>query len=103
MTTMFGVVVPGRPLITEFQPISTTKAFVLLENPSLITEITFFLLQPCPVGFGALLYYSTDQVNWEVLGSIDGIKPSGIFSTSWQSNETVRGSNCVFLGVSLES
>ena len=62
MSSLFGIVVPGRPVVTDFQPISETKAVTLLQNPSLITEVTFFLLQPCPQGFGAMLYYSTDQV-----------------------------------------
>jgi hypothetical protein len=103
MTSIFALVVPGRPVITSFQPISETKAMVLLDSPQLITEVTFFLLQPCPVGFGALLYYSTDQVHWEVIGSIDQQKPSGIFSTGWQNNEVIRSSNSVFIGVSLEA
>ena len=103
MSSMFGLVVPGRPIITEFQQISETKAVVLLDNPSLITEVTFFLLQPSPIGFGAMLYYSVDQIHWEVIGAIDQQKPSGIFSTSWQNNEAIRASNSVFLGVSLES
>ena len=68
--SLFGVVIPGRALITEFQPISETKAVVPVAAPSTITEITFFLLptSPLPPGFGAILYYTVDQVHWEILG-----------------------------------
>lgn len=70
--SLFGVVIPGRPLITEFQPISDTKAVVPILNPATVTEITFFLLpsSPCPPGFGAVLYYSVNQQTWDILGAV---------------------------------
>jgi hypothetical protein len=96
--------VPGRPLITEFQPVSDSKAVVALEYPTMITEITFFLLptSPVPIGYGAILYYSVDQVHWELLGAISPEKPSGIFRTGWPTNEEVVKYPVVYLGVSLE-
>jgi hypothetical protein len=102
--SLFGVVVPGRPLITEFQPISETKAVVPLTDPGMVTEITFFLLptSPCPPGFGAMLYYSVNQQNWEILGAISPEKPSGVFRTGWTSNELIYGCPLIYLGVSLE-
>ena len=102
--SLFGVVIPGRPLITEFQPISDTKAIVPIANPNSITEITFFLLptSPIPPGFGAILYYTIDQVHWEILGAISHDKPSGVFRTGWPSNEAIQNAQAVFLGVSLE-
>jgi hypothetical protein len=100
----FGVVAPGRPILTEFQPISETKAIVVIEQPFLVTELTFFLLSPnvCPIGYGAILYYSTDQINWELLGSVSNSKPSGIFRTGWSTKEELVGIPFVYLGVSLE-
>lgn len=100
----FGVVVPGRPVITEFQPVSNSKAVAALDFPNLITEITFFLLptSPVPQGYGAVLYYSVDQAHWELLGAISPEKPSGIFRTGWPTNEEVCKYPGVYLGVSLE-
>jgi hypothetical protein len=102
---LFGIVIPGRPLITEFQAVDSTKAVTVIDNPSFVTEITFFLLPttPIPPGYGAILYYSIPPFqNWELLGSLDITKPSGTFRTGWTSNDEVRNSPVVQLGVSLE-
>ena len=101
---LFGVVVPGRPVITEFQPLNETKAVAVLADPCSITEITFFLLptSPVPPGGGAILYYSVDLVHWEVVGSISPEKPSGIFRTGWPTKEDLQGCPAVHIGVSLE-
>mmetsp|Transcript_4835 Transcript_4835/g.5310 ORF Transcript_4835/g.5310 Transcript_4835/m.5310 type:complete len:184 (-) Transcript_4835:43-594(-) len=102
---LFGLVIPGRPLITEFQPIDPTKAITIVENPAIVTEITFFLLPttPVPPGYGAILYYSIPPFsNWVLLGSVDPTKPSGTFRTGWSSNEDVRHCPLIQLGVSLE-
>lgn len=102
---LFGVVVPGRPLITEFQQIDATKAITVLEHPASVSEITFFLLPTTviPPGYGAILYFSTPPFqNWVLLGSVDPSKPSGTFRTAWATNEEVRGCQFVQLGVSLE-
>ena len=103
---LFGVIIPGRPLITEFQPIDATKAVTMVENPAMVAEVTFFLLPttPIPPGFGAILYYATPPFsNWELLGSVDPSKPSGIFRTGWSLNEEIQRSPFIQLGVSLES
>jgi hypothetical protein len=102
--SLFGIVIPGRPLITEFHPISETKAVVPIIEPLTVTEITFFLLpsSPCPIGYGALLYFSINQQTWEILGDISLEKPSGVFRTGWPSNEQLIGVPVVYLGVSLE-
>jgi hypothetical protein len=103
--SLFGIVIPGRPLVTEFQLLDSTKAMTMLDNPAGVTEITFFLLPntPIPPGFGAMLYYSLPPFqNWELLGSVEPLKPSGIFRTGWSSNEEVSNSPVVQLGVSLE-
>jgi len=102
---LFGIIIPGRPLITEFQPLDNTKAITVIEQPSIITEITFFLLptSPIPNGYGAILYYSLPPFqNWILIGSIDLQKPSGIFRTNWSTIEDVKKCIVVQLGVSLE-
>ncbi len=102
---LFGIVVPGRPVITEFQLVDSTKAMTMLEQPATVPELTFFLLPTTviPPGYGAILYYSIPPFqNWVLIGSIDPAKPSGIFRTNWATNEEVRNCPVVQLGVSLE-
>ena len=102
---LFGVVAPGRPAIFDFQPVNETKAITVLQDPSSITEVTFFLLagNVIPDGFGAMLYYSIPPfTNWETLGAISPSKPSGIFRTGWSTKEELIGCPIVQLGVALE-
>eukprot|EP01041_Mallomonas_annulata_P006767 gene6767-13713_t len=102
----FGVVAPGRPVITDFRPIDETKCVVEFIDPTSITELTFFMLpsSPVPPGFGAVLYYSVPPFQqWEIIGAISPEKPSGIFRTSWATKEDMIGCPLVQLGVSLES
>ena len=101
---LFGIVIPGHPIITDFKPISETKAVTLVPAPATVNEITFFLFpsSPCPPGFGAILYYTVDQVHWEILGSIFPEKPSATFRTGWPTNDLILNAYCVYLGVSLE-
>eukprot|EP00428_Durinskia_dybowskii_P065411 CAMPEP_0170386398 /NCGR_PEP_ID=MMETSP0117_2-20130122/17013_1 /TAXON_ID=400756 /ORGANISM="Durinskia baltica, Strain CSIRO CS-38" /LENGTH=163 /DNA_ID=CAMNT_0010642217 /DNA_START=87 /DNA_END=575 /DNA_ORIENTATION=+ len=102
---LFGVVIPGRPVITDFQVVDATKAMAVIEQPATVTELTFFLLPTTviPPGYGAILYYSVPPFqNWILIGSIDPSKPSGIFRTNWATNEEVRNCPALQLGVSLE-
>lgn len=102
---LFGIVIPGRPLITEFQVLDSTKAVTVVDYPTMVSELTFFLLPTTtiPPGFGAILYYSVHPfTEWSLIGSIDPSKPSGIFRTGWVTNEAVKASPVVQLGVSLE-
>jgi len=102
---LFGIVIPGRPVITEFQLLGSTKAITMVDQPSTVSEITFFLLPttPIPAGFGAILYYSLPPFqSWELLGSVDPSKPSGVFRTGWSTHDEMKNCNVVQLGVSLE-
>lgn len=102
---LFGVVIPGRPLITEFQLVDSMKAVAQIEQPRFVNEITFFLLPstPIPPGFGAILYYAVPPFqSWELIGSVSPSKPSGIFRTGWATKEDVNNHSIVQLGVCLE-
>lgn len=104
---LFGVVIPGRPVITEFQALDSTKAVTIIQNPSTVSDLTFFLLPAAaaaiPSSCGAILYYSTPPYNtWEIIGSVSLEKPSGVFRTSWSTNEIVAASHFLQLGVSIE-
>lgn len=104
-TPLFGVVIPGRPAIFDFQLVDATKAVTIVEQPTTVTEITFFLLPSCPIpaGFGAILYVAVPPFqHWEVLGAVSPLKPSGIFRTGWSTKENLAGCPVVQLGVAIE-
>lgn len=106
VVALFGVVAAGRAVMTEFQPLDSTKAVTWLQDPTSVAELTFFLLPttPVPPGYGAILYYAAPPSfdGWEMLGAITPEKPSGIFRTGWPTNEALVGCPCVQLGVALE-
>eukprot|EP00349_Pseudokeronopsis_sp_Brazil_P002159 CAMPEP_0202964564 /NCGR_PEP_ID=MMETSP1396-20130829/8645_1 /ASSEMBLY_ACC=CAM_ASM_000872 /TAXON_ID= /ORGANISM="Pseudokeronopsis sp., Strain Brazil" /LENGTH=183 /DNA_ID=CAMNT_0049686759 /DNA_START=128 /DNA_END=679 /DNA_ORIENTATION=- len=102
---LFGIVIPGRPVITDFQVLDSTKAITLVESPQMVSELTFFLLPTTtiPPGYGAILYYSLPPFQeWSLIGSIDLSKPSGAFRTGWVANEEIQSCPVLQLGVSLE-
>jgi molecular chaperone DnaK (HSP70) len=103
---LFGLVIPGRPIITEFQLINATRAMTLIENPATISEITFFLMltTAIPLGHGVVLYYATPPPlnNWVLIGTVDPHKPSGIFCTGWSANPELSRCPAIQLWVVLE-
>lgn len=102
----FGIVIPGRSLLTEFEAISETKYISFINDPINVSEITFFLIpsSPLPAGYGVILYYSLHPFqNWEIIGAIDPLKPSGTFRTGWPLKEEFRGATIVQLGIALET
>ena len=104
--SLFGVVLPGRPCITQFEVVGNSKAVCTIENPMLFPDLVFFLLpgtNNIPPGHGALIYYSvTPFTNWILLGSVSPDKPSGSFRTGWTTNEELIGHQYIQLGIALE-
>jgi hypothetical protein len=103
----FGIIVPGRFPITDFTPVNQTTCVCEIPEPVSIPEITFYM-QPSamaliPEGFGAVLYYTTNGTDWELLGSIFSEKPSGTFRTGWTTNEDMIGVPGVQVGVNIEA
>ena len=101
----FGIVIPGRPVLTDFQALDNTKAATFIPSPTLVPELTFFLLPeaPIPQGYGAILYYSAPPyTNWEIIGCVTLDKPSGNFRTGWTTKEELYGCEVLQLGVSIE-
>ena len=75
----FGVVAPGRPVVSNFVMVDSAKCTALVERPADICELCFFLLPRCalPPATCAVLYFSADDGAWTVLGSLSAEKPSG--------------------------
>lgn len=89
MQPLFGCVVPGRPVITEFAPVSESKFITELACPTSVPDITYFMLPtaPIPEGYGAMLYYALPPFqSWELIGAVYPQKPSGIFRTGLYLN-----------------
>ena len=105
---LFGCIIPGRPLISDFIPIDNGKYMTEVPHPAGITDMTFFLFPTCniiPPNYGAVIYFSTAPTfaQWELLGSLTLLKPSGTFRTGWSSREDILSSAVIRIGISIES
>jgi hypothetical protein len=102
---LFGVVIPGRALLCNWLPTGTAGTFTtVVEQPSTVPELTFFALPAItiPADSGAVLYYSTNGTDWELLGAIHDTKPSGVFRTGWTTRPELVSCPAVQLGVRVQ-
>jgi hypothetical protein len=119
---LLGLVVPGRPVRTDFVPAdaSGTKYALTLRAPgdlphplTTVSEVVCFLLPnaPLPPQQGILLYWQLsspgrEATGFELLGSITHERPSAIFRTRWSHNQILleqhQNSPKVTLGISIE-
>lgn len=82
---MFGVIVAGRLVQTEFQQLSETQFVFNIPDANDINHIVVFLtgVQPFPATHGGAVYFSlanpTGTAGWQLLGHITNQKPSAIF------------------------
>ncbi|XP_019865549.1 protein OPI10 homolog [Aethina tumida] len=85
---MFGVIVSGRLVQTDFQPISETQSVITIPDADNINHIVVFLTgaMPFPEGTAGQVYFSwpdpSAPPNWQPLGYISNSKPSAIFKIS---------------------
>ncbi|GIY03855.1 protein OPI10 homolog [Caerostris darwini] len=85
---VFAVIVAGRLVQTEFQPLDETKFVTNIVDADAVNHIVVFLTgaQPFPEGFGGSVYFSWPDPNaaptWQLLGFISNTKPSAIFKIS---------------------
>eukprot|EP01017_Pseudomicrothorax_dubius_P016714 TRINITY_DN1891_c0_g2_i1.p1 TRINITY_DN1891_c0_g2~~TRINITY_DN1891_c0_g2_i1.p1 ORF type:complete len:187 (+),score=42.20 TRINITY_DN1891_c0_g2_i1:98-658(+) len=83
---VFGLIIPGEPMITEFQAYEDFL-FIDIPKPASITTIGLVLTTPLPDGFGGSLYYSIPPFeNLEFIGAVGNLRPSDIFSTNFALN-----------------
>jgi len=111
--SIFGLIVPGQQVITDFVPTDSTGLKFLLSipftsgnnsNPMGIADLVIFLLPgiALPNDTGALIYWSatplynnqtsttaTSATGFELMGALTSIKPSGVFRTGWSTNESL--------------
>ncbi|XP_045465889.1 protein OPI10 homolog [Harmonia axyridis] len=101
---MFGVIVSGRLVQTEFQPISHSQFLTTIPDADNINHVVVFLtgISPFPEGTAGQVYFSWPDPNappnWQVLGHISNTKPSAIFkiSTLKKLHEMNSFSNTMF-------
>eukprot|EP00794_Sanderia_malayensis_P016997 gene16997-18709_t len=86
MTGMFGCLVSGRLVTTDFLQISEKQVVFNLPDCESINHVVIFLTgaQPFPEGFGGSVYFCWPkmQTSWHLLGFISNEKPSAIFKIS---------------------
>lgn len=83
MALPFALVVPGMPLITNFE--CTNGIYHIdLDNPKQIANICLFLTDRIPDNYAITLYFSLPPYNeMQYLGAIANEKPSDNFTTGF--------------------
>jgi len=107
VSQIFGLIVPGRNILTDFVPTdhTGTKFTMTLnfpctsneDSPFSVTDLVFFLLPNIhlPENRGASLYWSaavsgsSNASGFELLGALTPSKPSAVYRTGWASHEAL--------------
>mgnify|MGYP001129383090 CR=1 FL=1 len=80
----FAVVIPGRPIVTAFQPVDETKMVCTIPAPGQITTLAVSFAIALPPGAGIGVYYSDPAgQEWNYLGSLLASSPTAFFRAAW--------------------
>lgn len=84
---MFGLVISGRPVITNFQTVSETQLACQIPSEPTFNNICVFLLpgQQLPDGSAAAVYVqlpNASQGSFKLIGAVANEKPSAIFKVN---------------------
>ncbi|XP_072935421.1 protein OPI10 homolog [Epargyreus clarus] len=88
MTNVFGLIVSGRLVQTDFSQLSENRFLTTILDVDSINHAVVFLtgVAPLPAGTVAMVYWSwpdpSAPPNWQLLGHISNAKPSAIFKIS---------------------
>ncbi|XP_049888037.1 protein OPI10 homolog isoform X2 [Pectinophora gossypiella] len=88
MSNVFGLIVSGRLVQTDFTPLTETQFLVTIPEADNINHAVVFLTGavPLPAGTAGMVYWSWPDPaappNWQLLGHISNAKPSAIFKIS---------------------
>ncbi|KAK4016128.1 hypothetical protein OUZ56_031087 [Daphnia magna] len=84
---MFGLIVAGRLVQTDFQQISEAQFAITIPDADNINHLVVFLTGtvPFPDGFGGSVYFRWPEPDlatppvWQLLGHLTNVKPSNIY------------------------
>jgi hypothetical protein len=84
---MFGVLITGRLVQTNFIPVDESKVVCNIENADNINHVVVFMTgtTPFPDGYGGAVYFSWPTAGgpaWHLLGFLTNDKPSSIFKVA---------------------
>ncbi|XP_054257292.1 protein OPI10 homolog [Macrosteles quadrilineatus] len=97
-TNMFGVLVIGRMVETNFQQVAERQFVTVIPNADDTDHLAVFLTgQICfPAGAAGLIYFSCPDPNappnWQLLGYISNDKPSSVFKITGLKNNVIEQS-----------
>ena len=95
---VFALVIAGRPLDTNFQPVDAKKLMAVIPQPAAVHEFTIALLQPAlPPDQAVAVYYSVPGLpapfsEWQYVGSVSLSNPTAAFRAPWHSKIPVSAS-----------
>ncbi|CAD5231258.1 unnamed protein product [Bursaphelenchus xylophilus] len=99
---IFGVIVAGRLIQTDFVQAGDTEFLCEIQNAESINHLVVFLtgLQPFPEGMGGSVFIrwpqASGEVHWHYLGFIANDKPSAIFKVAQLHKATSDHSTDLF-------
>ncbi|XP_046735214.1 protein OPI10 homolog [Diprion similis] len=103
---MFGLIVSGRLVQTDFQQVGETQYVITIPDADNVNHVVVFLTGtvPFPDGLGGAVYFSWPDPNappnWQNLGFISNAKPSAIFKISnLKKNHEFENINQTMFGV----
>lgn len=105
VSTTFGLLVAGRPVVTDFVALSEDKYLVQVPAPALVSDVALFLLpgNDFPAGSGITVMWAAPPfTEWATLGTLSAEVPSAVFRTGWSTNRELAGVDAVQIGLSVD-
>jgi len=101
---LFALLVPGRPMVTNFRIVDSKKMVVEVPTPAGITDFGLSLLRPAlPANHAVAVYYSLPPFkDWQYLGSVGVSSPSAIFRAPW-AGKIAPNTPVLQVGLSVEN
>lgn len=101
-----GLLIPGRPVRTDFFPSAPGKWYIDVPSPREISEVAAFLLPGAtvPPGGGLAFFYALPPFeNITALGVLTETHPSAVWPTGWAATPELAAAPVVRVCVALES
>ncbi|KAL0220333.1 hypothetical protein RCL1_000187 [Eukaryota sp. TZLM3-RCL] len=99
MSSPFGIVLSGRPIVTsEIQQVAPDRFLYQFDNAAAVKNIAIFLTGsiPLPPGLAASVFVSGPPGRpWNLLGAITNDRPSAVFPLDWQQSIADGGNEFV--------